>query len=139
MNALTNSKHNAGCLIIKDEKFLAVKDGQGKWDVPSGKGEKEETPEQTAKRETREETGLEVEIVKLLKVVPEEEDKNFYLYQAKIKEERFLAQLDFPIPENEQEKIKAVAFLAIEDLTVENARYPDFVKDIKELFQSSKI
>ena len=40
------------------DKFLLIKDSYGRWALPKGKMEQEETPEQTAIREIGEETGL---------------------------------------------------------------------------------
>lgn len=45
-------------LFYKDNKVLFVKDTQGKWEMPSGKIEPGETPEQTIKRELKEELGF---------------------------------------------------------------------------------
>ena len=54
-----------GAVIIKDGKILLEKrkndPGKGKWSIPGGLVELGETVEQTALREVKEETGLEVE------------------------------------------------------------------------------
>ncbi len=54
-----------GAVIIKDGKILLEKrknePGKGKWSIPGGLVELGETIEQTAIREVKEETGLEVE------------------------------------------------------------------------------
>jgi mutator protein MutT len=54
-----------GAVIIKDGKILLEKrknePGKGKWSIPGGLVELGETVEQTAMREVKEETGLEVE------------------------------------------------------------------------------
>ncbi|MDR1671963.1 MAG: NUDIX domain-containing protein [Bacteroidales bacterium] len=48
----------AGGLVVgKDEKILLIR-RRGKWDLPKGKAEKGETPEETAVREVSEECGL---------------------------------------------------------------------------------
>lgn len=44
----------------------AVEPGLGRWDLPAGYLEPHESPEQAALRETREEAGLEVELVRLI-------------------------------------------------------------------------
>lgn len=58
-------KRTTLCFPITDGKvLLAMKKrgfGMGKWNGPGGKVEAGETPEQACVRETREETGLEVE------------------------------------------------------------------------------
>ncbi len=59
-------KVGAGVLVEEGGKVLLVKRAvppeRGKWGLPAGFMEWDETPEETAKRECFEETGLEVEI-----------------------------------------------------------------------------
>lgn len=57
------------CYLIKENKVLVTKYKEenkkaGYYDIPGGKIEKGETPEQTAIREMKEETGVEVENLK---------------------------------------------------------------------------
>jgi 8-oxo-dGTP pyrophosphatase MutT (NUDIX family) len=58
----------SGVFIIKNNKILLFQRPAGYWYFPGGKVENNETSEQTAIRETKEETGLKVKIVKLLYV-----------------------------------------------------------------------
>lgn len=62
----------AGTGIIHKNKVLLVQsasgDQKGKWGPPAGHGEAGETPEQTAIRETKEETGLDVELKGVIQV-----------------------------------------------------------------------
>jgi len=62
----------AGCLVLDDGRALlvrrSVEPARGKWGLPSGYGEAGERPEETAVRETFEETGLRVEITDLIGV-----------------------------------------------------------------------
>jgi len=51
-----------GCIIINDNKVLLVKHHQGHWGFPKGHVEENETEEETAIRETKEETNIDVEI-----------------------------------------------------------------------------
>lgn len=54
----------AGCLIVKDNKLLLIDHKKyGIWLAPGGHVEERETPDETAVRETKEETGFEVELV----------------------------------------------------------------------------
>lgn len=65
-----NAKPCAGVLVIRNGKVLLVRRAvppfQGAWDIPGGFCEAEEHPAETAIREVREETGLEVELTGLL-------------------------------------------------------------------------
>lgn len=63
-------KLSAAVLIEKDGQLLLLRRAQppwqGSWNLPAGYLEVDETPEQAAVREVREETGLDVEIDRLL-------------------------------------------------------------------------
>lgn len=65
-----NAKPCAGALIIRNGKVLlirrAIEPFRGYWDIPGGFCEVDEHPTQTAIREAREETGLEIELTGLL-------------------------------------------------------------------------
>jgi ADP-ribose pyrophosphatase YjhB (NUDIX family) len=56
----------ASIAVFKDRKVLLVRRKHapfaGMWSLPGGKAEGDETPRETARRELREETGLEAEI-----------------------------------------------------------------------------
>lgn len=57
------------CYLIKDDKVVVIKYKEenkmsGYYDIPGGKIEEGETPKQTAIREVKEETGLDVENLK---------------------------------------------------------------------------
>jgi mutator protein MutT len=55
-----------GRLLIARRYDEELPDGNGKWELVGGKIEWNETPEQAIIREVKEETGLDVEIVRLL-------------------------------------------------------------------------
>ena len=63
----------AAAIILLDGKLVMVKRGvdpdKGKWCLPSGFEEYEESPLEAVVRETKEETNLDVRIVKLHKVI----------------------------------------------------------------------
>lgn len=65
-----NSKPTSSVLAIKDDKVLLIKRGiepyKGWWDIPGGFLNSGEHPEDGAKREFLEETGLEVRLTKML-------------------------------------------------------------------------
>ena len=51
-----------GCIIIDNNKVLLVKHNKGHWGFPKGHVEKDETEVQTAIREVKEETNIDVEV-----------------------------------------------------------------------------
>lgn len=57
----------AGGIVVKNNDALLVIKRHGKWDLPKGKLEKDESIEEGAKREIEEECGIEVKIKKPLK------------------------------------------------------------------------
>ncbi len=65
---INNEIVKAGCVVLNDNKqVLLVSDIDGKiWTFPKGHAENNETLEQVALRETKEETGYKVEILKRL-------------------------------------------------------------------------
>lgn len=64
----------AGVVIIKDKKILLVQEN-GKWGLPKGGHESGEAIYETAKREAKEETGLDIEIEKLAFITEFKEKK----------------------------------------------------------------
>lgn len=60
-------------------EFLLICDHKGRWSIPKGKIENEETPEQAALREIREETGLETLLIR------DKLDKIYFFYRLKAK------------------------------------------------------
>lgn len=67
-----------GGFIEKGNKFLLVKESNGKYNFPMGNLEEKESLEEGCKREIKEETGYEVNIKSLKKVLHIKRD-NFYL------------------------------------------------------------
>ncbi len=54
---------SCGSIVIKDNKVLLVKHKAGHWDFPKGHVEKGETEEETAIREVKEETNIDIDVV----------------------------------------------------------------------------
>ena len=53
---------SCGCIIVKDGKVLLIEQVSGHWGFPKGHVEHDEEEEQTALREVKEETNLDVKI-----------------------------------------------------------------------------
>ena len=51
---------SCGCIIIEDKKVLLIKQTNGVWGFPKGHVEENETELQTAEREVKEETNIDV-------------------------------------------------------------------------------
>jgi len=54
---------SCGCIVIKDNNVLLVQNTNCNWSFPKGHMESGETEKETALRETKEETNLDVEII----------------------------------------------------------------------------
>lgn len=69
----------AGCIVINEKNEVLMMKRLGYWDLPKGKIDEDETPEQAATRELEEETGVKVsEVSHLL-------DVSYHLYSHKNK------------------------------------------------------
>ena len=132
----TNNKREkcCGCIIINDNKVLLIKQIQGHWGFPKGHVEKNETELETAAREVKEETNLEVEIDANKRYTMEYETdkgtlKQVVLFVAKCTGGEIKAQ------ECEVNEIKWLDFdEAVKTITYENTRelFKKILKDIKE-------
>ncbi len=59
-----NKEKSCGAIIFNEKnEFLVIKHNAGHWDFPKGHVEENETEIETAKREVKEETNLDIEIV----------------------------------------------------------------------------
>ncbi len=61
---MSPTEKSCGCIIIEKNKVLLIQQKKGHWSFPKGHVEKDETDEETAIREIKEETNLDVEIEK---------------------------------------------------------------------------
>ena len=109
-------KGNAGCLIQQGKKILLVTQNSGKLSLPGGTSNINESAQQTAIRETYEETQLLVSPVKLIKTFK----NNFHLFECRIKKSPEVLQ---PLKSFENE-IKEVGFYDIHHLKPIDLRYP---------------
>jgi len=57
-----NKEKSCGCIVIENEQVMLIYDNNGNWGFPKGHMEENETEIETAKRETKEETNIEVSI-----------------------------------------------------------------------------
>lgn len=111
-----------GCIIIENGKVLLIKQTTGHWGFPKGHMEEGETEEETALREVKEETNLDVEIDKNKKYTVEYttdkgKDKIVTLFLAKKKSGELKPQ------ECEISKLEWLEFNeALETLTYENTK-----------------
>lgn len=111
-----------GCIIIKNGKVLLIKQITGHWGFPKGHMEEGETEEETAIREVKEETNLDVEIDKNKKYTVEYttdkgKDKIVTLFLAKEISGELKPQ------ECEISKLEWLEFdKALETLTYENTK-----------------
>ena len=113
---------SCGCIIIDNGKVLLVKQTSGDWGFPKGHVEENETEMETAIRETKEETNIEVEIDEnhrySIEYSPKENTwKEVIYYRAKMKINTCIPQ------ESEIEKIEWLVFeQALSKLTYDNTK-----------------
>ena len=62
-NENLKKEKSCGCIVIKNNKVLLIKQVTGNWGFPKGHVEKDETEYETALREVKEETNLDVKII----------------------------------------------------------------------------
>lgn len=112
---------SCGCIIIENNKILLVYEKRRNfWGLPKGHVEEGESELETAKREVKEEVGLDVEISTIKRytlnyIIKEEIDKTSVFYFAKPKNEIIKMQ------ESEIENVRWCTFEeAIELLTFED-------------------
>lgn len=124
---------SCGCIIIDNEKVLLIKSKKGHWDFPKGHVEQNETEQETALREVKEETNLNVNITSDKRYI------NYYITDKKIDKTviYFLAKKingkEKP-QEDEVQEVKWCTFNeALDTITFENTKniFKNVIKDIK--------
>jgi 8-oxo-dGTP pyrophosphatase MutT (NUDIX family) len=124
---------SCGCIIIENEKVLLVQEMEGHWGFPKGHVEAGETEAQTAIRETKEETNLNVEVntnkrYEINYIVRDDIDKSVVYFISNIIDGKIKKQ------ETEINNIEWLPFQeAMERLTHENARdmFKQVLKDLE--------
>ena len=106
-------------ILIENNKILLVKqkvNHERNWSLPGGKLERGETLEQGIIREMREETGLSVEILKLLYICDVSATKNTLLHISFLLK-RVGGDIELPSNEFENTAINDVKFVDINELS----------------------
>ena len=124
---------SCGTIIIENNKVLLIQQTDNAWGFPKGHIENNETEQETAIRETKEETNLDVEIISNKKYIinykiNNEIDKEVVLFLAKKTSNKIKKQ---------DEEIKNIRWVdlnqAFDIITYENTKdiYKEVLKDIK--------
>lgn len=122
-------------VLIEAEKILLVKqkvNDKRNWSLPGGKLERGETLEQGIIREMKEETGLDVEIIKLLYVCDVSATDNTLLHISFLLK-RQNGDIQLPSNEFESNPINDVRFVAINELCDYGFSH-EFVNIVKDNF-----
>lgn len=113
---------SCGCIIVNENKVLLIQHNEGHWDFPKGHVEENETEVETAIREVKEETNLDVEVYEDKKYISE-----YYTNKGKFKQVvYFLANsinTELKMQEEEIQNIEWISFEeAINKITYDNSR-----------------
>ena len=106
-------------ILIEDNKILLVKQkvsNKRNWSLPGGKLEHGETIEQGIIREMKEETGLDVEIIRLLYLCDVAASDNTLLHITFLLK-RIAGDIALPTNEFENNPIYDVKFISVSELT----------------------
>ena len=102
---------SCGCIIIKEGKVLLVQHNAGHWDFPKCHMEENETEVQTAIREVKEETNLDVQVCENKRYVIEYYPKEDIFKQVVF----FVATCKVTEVKKQEEEIKNIEWLSFED------------------------
>ena len=117
---------SCGCIIIEDKKVLLIKQTNGIWGFPKGHVEKNETELQTAEREVKEETNIDVKIDETKRYT-----MNYITDRGASKEEvLFLAQKIGGNLSRQESEISQIEWLCFDD-AISRLSY----KNTKDLFK----
>lgn len=119
---------SCGCIVIDNGEVLLVKHNDGHIAFPKGHIENGETEEQCALRETYEETGLKVKIIKGYRYT-----QTYFVKQDVLKEVvYFLAEKEEGILQRQEKEIASLGFYPYKDALF-LITYPDTIKLFKEV------
>lgn len=113
---------SCGCIIVNEDKVLLIQHNEGHWDFPKGHVEGNETEVETAIREVKEETNLDVEVYEDKKYISE-----YYTNKGNFKQVvYFLAKSKNTELKMQEEEIQNIEWLpfkqAINRITYDNSR-----------------
>ena len=127
---------SCGCIVMHKDKVLLVKHNKGHWDFPKGHVEDGETEKQTAIREVKEETNVNVQILS---------DKKYqtnYIIKDKNIDKDVIFFLAKPLNLNQKPQLEEVSISewkkfedALEVITYERSRQllKEAIKDYNEI------
>ena len=123
-----------GCIIINENKVLLVEHNEGHWDFPKGHMEENETEVQTAIREVKEETNLDVVVQENKKYINEYYPKEDTFKQVVF----FLATCKSLETKRQEAEIKNIQWFNIED-AIEKITYNNSRNILKKIKEENKI
>lgn len=106
-------------ILVENNELLIVKQklsDSRNWSLPGGRLERGETLEQGLKREIKEETGLDTEVIRLLYVCDVSSSSNTVLHITFLVK-RISGEITLPTNEFDENPIHDVRFVPIENLT----------------------
>lgn len=123
-----------GCIILNEGKVLLVKHNVGHWGFPKGHMEKDETELQTAIREVKEETNLDVEIQERKRYIDE-----YYSSEDTFKQVvYFLATCKNMNVQKQEAKIAQIEWVPIKE-AVNKITYENTKKLFKQIIEENHL
>ena len=125
-------------ILIENDELLIVKQklsDSRNWSLPGGRLERGETIEQGLKREFKEETGLDVEVVKLLYLCDVKSSLNTVLHVTFLVK-RLGGEITLPTNEFDANPIHDVRFVPVDELTGYGFSQ-EFMERVKQGFPQS--
>lgn len=125
---------SCGCIIIHENKVLLVQHNEGHWGFPKGHMEENETEVQTAIREVKEETNIDVLVQENRRYVSEYYPKEDTFKQVVF----FLATCKTKELKKQEAEIKSIEWLSFED-ALKIVDHHDSKELLKQVLQDIKI
>lgn len=110
---------NAGCIVKKQGHILVVKLwGSRKWDIPAGKPLPGEISSKTAERETWEEAGVQVQVVRRLEFIEDPKEGSLYIYEAVALDQTLPLNTSLKLNNQFNQEVIEARFLPINNLAL---------------------